>query len=439
MKKTIALMLVLALLLSGCGGASKPTEAPTTEPTTIPTEPPMDAKTLTSEMMAASEGKTATKMTTEMVMDAQIVMEAMDMSYGMAMDVAMDMMVQEDPTRMYMEMDMDIKVMGEETAQNMQIYGSVEDGAVVTYAYDAVNDQWAKSESDELLSSMDSMEIDLTYLQAIPEEGMTLEENTRQMDGREVYVLHYVLTGDQMDDAGMGDILGAAGMNGVDFTGFEVPYTVYVDSETFLMVASEVELGAADALMNSAVASILGAGGDAVDMQIDLQEFRVAIRNISYEPVEVPQVPEEGILKANRGTPYPIEEADVKLNIYAPVGFTYYEGDYYAAGFINAEETQAVYATLYTDEEFQEFYGAGDLAGFGFTEACVEYGNGPEIEGWTTLWGILEDGMRIQYAWIQIGGCKLLLDSADYLEQPDTEAIFNQLIAMVDIPETPSV
>ena len=31
------------------------------------------------------------------------------------------------------------------------------------------------------------------------------------------------------------------------------------------------------------------------------------------------------------------------------------------------------------------------------------------------------------------------LDSADYLEQPDTEAIFNQLIAMADIPETPSV
>ena len=438
MKKTFALLLVFALLLSGCGAASKPTEAPTTVPTTVPTEPPMDAKTVTAEMVAASEAKTATRMTTEMVMDAQIVMESLAMTYGMAMDVSMDMLVQEDPTRMYMEMDMNIKVMGEEITQQMQFYGSMEEGTFVSYAYDAVNDQWSKSETEDLLSSMDSMDMDLSYLQNIAEEAMTLEENTRQMDGKEVYVLHYVLTGDQMDEAGMGNILSSAGMNGVDFSGMEVPYTVYVDSASFLMVGAEMDMGSADALMNSAVASLLAGNAEVGDMQIDLREFRVAIRDVHYEPVEVPVVPEEGILKANRGTPYLIEEADVKLNIYPPADFTYFEGEYYSAGFINEEQTQALYATLYTDEEFLEFYGAGDLAGFGFTEGCVEYGTGPEIEGWTTLWGVLEDGMRIHYAWIQVGGCKLLMDSADYLEQSDMEAIFKQLITMVDIPDAAS-
>ena len=59
MKKIIALTLLLALLLSGCGGNAQPTEttvpettaAPTTEPTTVPTEPEVYYNPLNGEIL----------------------------------------------------------------------------------------------------------------------------------------------------------------------------------------------------------------------------------------------------------------------------------------------------------------------------------------------------------------------------------------------------
>lgn len=421
---TLLMAAVMLLSLTACGKEA----APTTEPTTVPTtEPPMDAQTLLANMTAAAESKPATTMKMEMDMDIGMDFTSMGMSMTMNMDMTMDMKMDSAAQTYYTDMDMNMSVMGEVMSEKMQTYVLSEDGTVVTYTYNETNGTWTRQETPDALGQEDMTQ----FLKAFSADLLTLEENTQQLGGREVYVLHGTMSGasEDMDMSALEDILSGLGtdVSGMDLSQIEVPVTMYVDAETFLIVQYEMEMAGMEEMMNVLIQSLLGSMEDTeeLDMAITIEKFSMVAADIGYEKVEVPQVPAEGIQRADIPA-YTIEESDVSVTVFVPQEYALMESDYYYIGLVNGDETQYVYYSLYTDAEFTEFFGEGDLAGFGYTNGSESL----ELNGFKTL-SASDGDMNIYIAWIQVGDCKLVVDSYDYFSDSTPETILPQLLEAV--------
>ncbi len=445
-KRNWIALLLTALLLTGCGKTAEPTTVPTTEaptteaPTTVPTEPPLDAKTVMDRMLDMAEEYPATEMDVKMVMDAEIDLVSMGMAVNMKMDISGHTVSSPDRSSYYMDMDINVNALGNAVSENMETYIVTEDGERIGYTYTKSTDAWTREEvpeEEEEASSLDGME---DTLREIPADQLELDDKTKIVNKTEVYVLNCTVPGDKinMEIADLEEMLGSGtmDMDDLDLSQIEIPLTLCVDVETFQLRYLKMDLAGMGDLMNSVITKMLGVTEGAADMEmeVNLTTFHVVEGNISYEEVEVPQLPEEAKERANTFSFYPIEEAEVELKVPCPMDYVYVEGDYYYAGFVNEDQTHLIYFSLYTDAEFTEYFGKGDAAGFSLPKDCVRYGAGPDIQGFKTLWGTDAEGTNSYFAWRQVGSCKLVVESYDILEESSLEVAMNTLLGAIDFP-----
>ena len=118
------------------------------------------------------------------------------------------------------------------------------------------------------------------------------------MNGREAYKLSFTLTGEELQNsingmAGMEDLMAEAGMEDLDMSSLAVPTTYYVDAETYLIVGMEMSIEGMDEMLSDMMEELMAAEGEEYSMSFKLGKCNMIYSNISYDPVEIPELPEE--------------------------------------------------------------------------------------------------------------------------------------------------
>lgn len=276
MKKLACILLALALMLTLCACSR------------------MTAPALAEKMVEALDGRQMTEVNLAMDMEISIAMEGLDMS--MDMTIESEALSSTDPYMGYAETETSMSIFGESMTTTVETYTLEENGTVVNYTYDESTDTWTRQDSGMSLDDLMPAEMDYEWITDKDEDELELEEETTKLHGTECYVLHCTITGKEMQEA-MGSMSGLTamfeelGMEELDFSKLEIPATYWIDKETFLPVEIEMTIEGMDEMMDGLMSSLMGQSMEGFDMEIS--PITVLYTDISYDEVDVPELPEE--------------------------------------------------------------------------------------------------------------------------------------------------
>lgn len=284
-KKKLTILLTLGAMmfaLTGCG---------------------MNAEKLVEKTLNALEEKQMTQATG--IYEMEIGMEVEGNVMKMDMEMSMDTKACQEPYASFVDMEMKIDVSGLRMTETVQSYTLVEDGTLVSYTHTDSTDTWLKQESGMNLEEVMAQTDSYNWLAQKASEDLVLAKETQTINDREVYVLSCTLTGEEMqktlDNMGsMKDLFNENGLGEVDFTALSVPTVFYIDKETFLPVKIEMDIEGMSDMMDSMVTSLLGGSGVSIEMELDISKMHMVLDNIGYDKIEVPTVPEEGLIAGNQ-------------------------------------------------------------------------------------------------------------------------------------------
>lgn len=317
MKKAnlLSFLLVLAFfaaVISGCAAqdAQSPAPAPSAEapsaptaaptPTPEPTPEPITAAMVAKQMADATAGKnmSKTKGTTGFAMGITAEGETLELSTETVNEVVTVL----EPYAAYTKTEVTSSFAGEETTEVTEVYMVMEDDVLVGYTYIVSADQWVKMPLDLDVDELITQTPEYNWMTEKPEDELVLDEGTKNVGGREAYVLRVTLTGEEMQKAvGNSDALDSLtslGMGEMDISTLSVDTVFYVETESFLPIAFDMEINGLSDLMKEVMTASMGQGAEGLDLEFDVSPLRLSYSDIEYGPVEVPAVPEEAIQNA---------------------------------------------------------------------------------------------------------------------------------------------
>lgn len=429
---------VLALSLAACGeknvevtsseqvtfaplGSVETTEAPASVEVTESPEPEkMTAKKLVEEMAAALEGKQVLQTTAEMAMEVaqSVSIEGMSMEMETSMHNITETSISLEPYAAYAMSTATVDVMGESTTVDSEMYTVVEDDAVVYYMTDEVSGTWSRVDIGLTLDEMLAMGSYTGYnwMTEKNEEELILEEETELLDGQEVYVLCCTLTGEEMQMAlngtsGLEDMLKEYNLEALDYSMLVVPSVFYVDTKTFRPIKIEMEIQGMGEMMNHLMSEIMGEtaeeGMEGMDMTIDVSGVTAVYTNISYDPVEVPSVPEEAYAQTEQerfnpdqgdGT-YIVQESGAAVRITCPEGWMATDMSYDSLT-LESNDGMVMY-TMYQDTDNEDFAMYVEYLWIPQIEengVYVSHEAGPVVDGMETI-VVTCDGGNMIFVW----------------------------------------
>lgn len=322
--KLLALLLTIALL-TGCSSSPQaesaiPTEdtaaaseatAPSTEP---PTEPPTEAPTereLTAFEIFFKCKAAAPNAATSYTTSEHVIIRTGSNGITLCLDTTMDKSVflSEDPFAIHICTDMITTMPGMEITQTVREYYLQEDEVPVYYAdFEQLGYSVRTVLPDRLYPEIDSEEIPEDELptttqwlfatnseQGYPPENyaeyIELEPETQMIDGREAYVLRYEqsalwlfgFTHDAAVDA--------------DLASIRIPTYWYIDKETFMPIKREFTMTDLNPLTTAAMVKLLNIQlpEDVTGLELEITEYTYVLKDMTFEPVDIPEVPQEVI------------------------------------------------------------------------------------------------------------------------------------------------
>lgn len=357
-KKLLMLGMILSLLCltaTGCGE--------------------MTAEKLAGKMNGAAEGKQITCADMEMELEASYAMNlmGMDMSTDMAMDMDLGMQFNAEPFAGYTEGHLKMTLMDQEIDTDIKAHTVIEDDEIVTYGYTGMTDTWSRqdtglgaSEYEQLLLTAPVEEYDASEFE--------LEEETADLDGSEVYVLHLSYTGEEMEMilSEMGSFSGMSGIDEGSMSDITVPATVYVDAQTFLPVRIEMDIEGMENLVNNMLEQEiqnLGEYAQGAEISVEVGKCHAVMKNFGYDVQQIPEVPQEA--RDSIALAEALENAGTTL----PDGryLLKYEGSALALSELDGyiiEGVSGANAELYSENGLQMIAMAGMPAGM--TDAALE-------------------------------------------------------------------
>lgn len=291
MKKIVALALVLVMvlgLMAGCG------------------EKPMDAVTLAKKMDEASKNLTDLAAKMGMELDFSLAMPGMTMDMGLAMD--MDMQYKMDMSASYTAGTMTVDAMGMTEQTRMESYMTMEGDKLVSYTYDAESEMWLKTEEDlaAMKAQMENLMGMALKLSDIPAEKMVLAEEQETVDGKSCYVLTVTLDGSYVQD-GVSAVLEAlpaeleemdlSGLKDMDLSAMTIKTVFRVDAATFRPVQMDLEILGMGEVLNGLMGELMSAlaGEESAEMTVDVPKCVISMKQMRYEDVAVPAVPQDAL------------------------------------------------------------------------------------------------------------------------------------------------
>lgn len=442
MKKIVAMVLCLVMVLGLMTGCQKA----------------MDLKTLTQKMdeaMAAADGM-AGKANLEL--DFQLAMSGMTM--GMGMDLALEMKAQMDMSSAWMDVDMSMDVLGESQDMDMEIYMNADGDDMVMYMLEGTTNTWIKTQETGYTELAAQSQDSAIKFSQMPQEQMTLAEEKETVDGRACYVLQVNMDGEYFQTAMESAMMMAADdatkemMETMDWSKLSTSMVWYVDAETFLPVQMTGEIQGLGDLMGGMVDTLLGAEAAGMEMSVTVPNCKIAMTEMDYTGVEVPAVPQEAIdnaIDADEMAEEPVvglenglvenpPQADGSyllslesdsVSIILPGSYPYVDAgvDYLDA--VNEEGTMYLSYMLVPDVtgEDMRLGVMNEIDWANQNSYYKSHSDVAELEGYSTMSLIYNDGTSIWYAWKELEGCVLLMAAELEGETYD----LTELIASVQI------
>lgn len=455
-KKLLCLLLALILLLAlaGCHTEPNPTAPPATEPstepgtlppTTAPTEPELTAESLRARISEAMEGRNPTQMNVSMDidLDIQMKMEGFRLTIDASMGLDMDTVFSEDPYAIYAEMAVNVESMDQAQVQKADVYYLVENGRLVCYTYDRVEKMWTFAEVGDAPEAGSSDEDDSDTV--LPPLEMTLDEDTQKVNRREVYVLRCVLTRDHLAQfitpiSPMTDTL----ITPLSSTATELPEdlradtVIYVDTETLLPIQVRFDILGLEDYLNDLITdssstpatelSLLANVADKEDTdspyRVSVNTFRVILDELSFDPAEIPAVPQEAYdyLEMVKHNPlqtdgsYILVHTGAAARITPPENWEVQYTDFYRMQLAHKEQSAMVVYIMYSDttrQQLQQLILSDSVVPMQEQDIMDSYGYGDRIGKFDTLYAKTTYGLTMYYAWAPMSDGWLLISVRD--------------------------
>lgn len=268
---TISLLLVLMLLVSGCSGAKSP-------------------KQIAEKMTTELEKTPCTKMT--MDMETKMTMSAEN---GTSMDIGMDISnettLNYDPIATYSIMNMSMTTLGQTVDMKTETYTIANEDNIVSYT--GMDGTWYKvaveSSIEELTAQASEINLDT--------ETIALDKEVTEWEGNKVLCLKDTITGDKMLDLigttlqGMTDSSSAEVMQDIDWSQISCDLIIYVNPETYLPIAEEINISGMEKAMETIFSSL--------NVDVNIDTYKATIKYTSFDEQEKIEVPADVIEKAS--------------------------------------------------------------------------------------------------------------------------------------------
>ena len=298
--KKLMMPAVLAAVCLACTGCGKMTE-----------------EKLMENMAEAMDGITFFGGDMELALGMSYSMDMMEipMTVDMNMDMGGRILCSYEPLGLYYDVstqtdfqsDIGGETQSESVNDQMQLYTAQEDDRFAIYSHNGTSGQWNKID-------VDSSVID-GWFQLIAEaaetsdseetaEGITLDEESVSLNGRDAYVLHMDSSSQADSEAFVTAIESILPQSGASFSeeslsSIQGSTTMYIDQETFLPVQMECTIEGMDeffSLNSDWLEGLMGLAAEDAQIEnlsVHVPDYRLTISNLTFEPEELPVVPEE--------------------------------------------------------------------------------------------------------------------------------------------------
>ena len=326
-----------------------------------------------------------------------------------------DTQVSSDPLQIYADVTLDIGGM----AQDMELYGLIEDGKPTLYLYDVAADAWTRN----------TMEVDMSVLTASPATLLpadidpslvTLTENVTLPDGTVAHQLSYTVDGSMVEDyedaaAQLGQ---SFGLDSLDLASLRLPMQLYLDPETFLPVQMSMSMEGFDTLIESILSAALGEMAAGVKFKI--AELSFTLSELCYDPLTVPALPEDAPLRVDvlshnpdmgDGT-YVIRSIYDGVRVTCPDGWSVNAMDYYYLTLVRDDGNRVItfIAQEKSNPKDSGLYTVSDV--LARVQQAGEYhsdGRGEKLGDYELAWIRETSGIFYTYGWKHLSDNTLLL------------------------------
>lgn len=285
-KMTMILAALLALtLLAGC--------APATVQETQPDVPAAAPENLTAQdvyqaMCQAVDGRTATSFTSRTEMGAKV--SAMMMNMDARMTATTQVKLAGEPFAFHSATALEASFFGMDVNKNIEVYSATDDTGLTSYFSLGDGDAWYRYHTTMVPTDLlGQYQVTACTGDWVP-EGMTLA----QTEG--AYLLNCTYNAEKILTA-ISSPFGELPLKDVDVSGMSLAVTYRVDSETFLPVEIEIEYRGMSAVIADLISKYAGKmmGGKISDLDADVQSYRETLSDLTYDQIEVPQVPQSAL------------------------------------------------------------------------------------------------------------------------------------------------
>ena len=418
----LALALGMVLGLVSCNenntNNTDPTTVPTTVPTTAPTTPVLTAEQVYTQVGNAMQDTEATRMKMKVFYELTVTEGEGDAATTTmtTVDMVVDSMFSEQPFASYTLMDLSLIVDDVPFVDyTMKVYMVEEKKSVVTYMQ--LLDNWTRTDSgmsvSDFLSTMETASVDTSEIwnKNFVLSNMTLEKGS--LNGKEVYILRGNRPVNDMDS--VLEDLGIA-----DTSAYEkltLPVAYYVDTQSFLVLRSEVNMASlGDLLSKDLAGSQVNADAEGTTITLNIPDI---CYDLEYGKPPIPAVPQEaydatGSSKGHDGPLVLNRDGDAYM-VACPKEMI---GEYISDSNVRilAEDNSLVadyyfYSEFSKDEVMNLVQSKVDsLKGDGI---FLSQGEGPNIDHFET-WQVVGNGHSYYFAWREAGDGWMLLIVCDY-------------------------
>ena len=295
MKKGIALILTLALLLSvtllcpmryseaaSLVSASKSTSDPSSDE-------------VVKEVYGALNALDSMHLVMDITVEMSVVISYSGQKMSMPMNILMqvDMAEQKEPLLLQGEMSMEMNAMGSAQKQSSLFYAAKEDGVITSYSSNDNGASWTVKQADA--PSIDPLEVSTVLVnssrdfRAAGKEVVDGTETTVYTGKLSTSFLQQLMeeTGSSTEAmSGLTDGLTASDLENLE----DIDVVMYVDPETHLPLRYTMDMsGMMKDLMKVALASATGMDGYEMDVEIDVAKAECRLGDFnSIAPIEIP-------------------------------------------------------------------------------------------------------------------------------------------------------
>ena len=292
MYRRLSALLMAFCMIFGLVGCTAPGNAP--EATTAMSDGVLDAAGVWEKMCQAVGGRSASAFTSTIEMGADIDTGLVPLEAGAT--AVTDLVLSQEPFRYYASTEVQAKLFGKDFAGSFELYTASGSSGLDTYIHLVNGDSWYHQHTSMVPTDLlDQYGITACNGKWTP-KNLTLAAEPQSLNGESVYVLNSSFAASDVLRA-INSPVGEISFEKMDLSGLELMVTYYVDTDSYLPVQIDIRYQGIGALIGDLLTKYAGEimGSMAASLKVDVTTYREVLSGLVYDPVEVPQVPAQGV------------------------------------------------------------------------------------------------------------------------------------------------